>query len=196
MQSENLRAGTRQRGYWEAVLNWGLYLGAALALVVIIQVGIVGTLRAGVWVGLAQWFALFVMAYRGMIAYQKASGGIRVGYWKNFGLGMLISALGAVVYACVFWIMIVYVHPQYYTDMRNVMDEVMLKKVSTLEEEQGELVYSMYKEVVSPLLIAFSMMIGMVINSIFSNLVAALWGKQSYRLRQSIQDNQRDEEEN
>lgn len=176
-------AASPRQAYRRVVWRWGQYLGAALSAFAIIQVGIIGELQAGAWLGIAQWVVIFVLGYRAMLQYQRDAGNVALGYGKALGLGMLTSLVGCALYGVVYWVLMVYVRPQYYQGIVEVMEKSFLQTIGTLGEEQGELSYKLFKEMLSPGLVAFSMALGMVVNSLFCMLVSAFWAQQRRRMR-------------
>ncbi|PIE83767.1 MAG: hypothetical protein CSA07_05480 [Bacteroidia bacterium] len=184
MEERREEAAARSRAYWLAVRVWGLYLGAILAGLAIVQVTFLDS-TGSVWVSVVEWLSLFFMGYRAMVAYQVECRGEWLTYGRSFAIGIMVCLVAALVYASVYYLMITQVRPQYFHEVHTALKDVAQEQVRGMAEEEAERTYSMIVSMISPAFLSLAGFIGVMVNGLFATLISALWGKRNYQLRGS-----------
>ncbi|PID90084.1 MAG: hypothetical protein CSA97_04760 [Bacteroidetes bacterium] len=184
MEEKREEALARSRAYWRAVKTWGLYLGAILAVLAIVQVTFLDS-SGSAWISMVEWLSLFFLGYKAMVSYQAELRGEWLTYGRSFSIGIMVCAVAAVVYALVYHVMITAVRPQYFHEVYTLLKGVAQEQVSSLDEAEAERNYEMIVGMITPAFLSLAGFIGVMVNGLFATLISALWGKRNYRLRNS-----------
>lgn len=170
MQNKN------NRELYKITMTYGLYVGLALSVVVLLfhlggQVEIPGSISG--WFNTA--IVVFAMMYFGK-QYQKQYYPQGIKYGKAYGFTILLSIFSSVIFTFFLYLYYAYIEPEAVTLYLKQI-EITLKEALQMPNDQMEIMLGFYQQILSPGIMAFSAGFKQVISGAFIGLIASYFLK-------------------